>query len=176
MILSELAQRDVSHSHLAALDRIAETSREVLDAVGDLVWTTNARAETVGDLVTRMRSFATQLFEARGVDFEMQVVDVPLQRTLPPDRLRHIYLIFKEAVNNAAKHAQCSRAWVRLRFAEGVFTMQVSDDGIGFTPAAKPGHHGLENLKTRAAVLKGSIEWRVDSGTSVELSLPCLFR
>jgi signal transduction histidine kinase len=39
VILSEVAQRNGKSSHAAALDRIAKTSREVLDAVGDLVWT-----------------------------------------------------------------------------------------------------------------------------------------
>ncbi len=172
VILSEVAQRNGKSSHAAALDRIAETSREVLDAVGDLVWTTNAQAETVGDLVRRMRSFATQLFEAKDIEFEMQVLDLPLQRTLSPDSLRQLYLIFKEAVNNAVKHSQCSHARVVLRYEGGVLTMRVCDDGVGFTLAAKPGHHGLESLKSRAGLLKGTIEWRFEAGTIVEVKVP----
>jgi signal transduction histidine kinase len=172
VILSEVAQRNGKGSHAAALDRIAETSREVLDAVGDLVWTTNAQRETVGDLVHRMRSFATQLFEAKDIEFEMQVFDLPLQSTMGPDSLRHLYLIFKEAVSNAVKHSQCSHARVLLRYEGGALTMQVCDDGVGFTPAAKPGHHGLESLKSRAGLLNGTIEWHFESGTTVELHVP----
>ncbi|HEY1984730.1 MAG TPA: two-component regulator propeller domain-containing protein [Terracidiphilus sp.] len=172
VILSEVALRDGKRSHAAALDRIAETSREVLDAVGDLVWTTNAQTETVGDLVRRMRSFATQLFEAKGIEFEMQVSDLPLQSPLEPGNLRQLYLIFKEAVNNAVRHSQCSHAQVLLRYEGGVFTMRVCNNGVGFTPAAKPGHHGLESLKARASLLKGSIVWRFESGTTVELNVP----
>jgi len=172
VILSEVAQRNGKGSHAAALDRIAETSREVLDAVGDLVWTTNAQSETVGDLVRRMRSFATQLFEAKDIEFEMMVFDLPLQSGLEPESLRHLYLIFKEAVNNAVKHSQCSHARVVLRWEGEVFTMQVCDNGIGFTPAAKPGHHGLQSLKARAGLLHGTIEWRFESGTTVELNIP----
>ena len=176
VILSEVAQRDGKSSHTAALDRIAETSREVLDAVGDLVWTTNANTETLADLVRRMRAFATQLFEAKEIEFEMQTIDLPLEKTLPPDSLRHLYLIFKEAVNNAARHAQCSRVRVLLRHEFGAFLLQVSDDGIGFIPAAKPGHHGLENLKARAVQLRGAIQWRIESSTTVELNVPYLFK
>ena len=76
----------------------------MLDAVSDLVWTTNGRSETVADLVRRMRSFANQLLEAKQIEFEMQTIDLPLEKMLSPDTLRHLYLIFKEAVNNAAKH------------------------------------------------------------------------
>jgi signal transduction histidine kinase len=176
VILSEVAQRDGKNPHAALLDRIAETSRDVLNALGDLVWTTNSGDETVADLIQKMRSFATQLFEAKGMEFEMRTIDLPLERTLLPDVLRHLYLIFKEAVNNAAKHSQCSRTRVVLRCERGGFVMQVSDNGIGFIPAAKPGHHGLENLKIRAAQLQGTIEWRIESGTTVELNVPYLFK
>jgi ligand-binding sensor domain-containing protein len=176
VILSEVAQRDGKSSHAVALDRIAETSREVLDAVGDLVWTNNAQSETLGDLVRRMRSFATQLFEAKDVEFEMQLSNLPLQRGLSPENVRQLYLIFKEAVNNVARHSHCSHARVVLSYERGIFSMQVCDDGIGFTPAAKPGHHGLESLRVRAGLLKGTIEWRFESGTTVELNVPYLYR
>ena len=63
-----------------------------------------------------------------------------------------------------------------LRYSGGMFRLEVSDDGIGFTPAAKPGHHGLANLANRAAQLKGTIHWRVEGGTTVELNVPYLFK
>lgn len=112
-IMSEVARRDTGGS--AALDRIAETSREVLDAVGDLVWATSPSAERFEDLIHRMRAFATQLLEAQGADFTLQVTGVPLEKTLSPEWVRQVYLIFKEAVNNAAKHSGCTCARAELR-------------------------------------------------------------
>jgi len=47
-----------------------------------------------------------------------------------------LLLIFKEAVNNAARHSQCSKVRIDLQ-ADGPFlSLVVSDDGIGFDPAA----------------------------------------
>jgi signal transduction histidine kinase len=113
VILSEVALRDGRSSHAYALDRIAETSREVLDAVGDLVWTTNAQAETLGDLVRRMRSFATQLFEAKDIEFEMQVCDLPLESVLGPGSRRHEY---GSKRLTARMLSYCSNCWSRLAF------------------------------------------------------------
>ncbi len=175
VILSEVAQRAGTNSPADALDRIAETSREVLNSVGDLVWATNATTERIEDLVQRMRSFATQLFEAQDVEFDLEVIDVPLRKTLSPEVLRQLYLIFKEAVNNAAKHSQCTHARSVLRFARGTLTMRIIDNGVGF-PAGTSGpqsdHHGLESLKARARNLRGTIEWRFEQGTLVELIVP----
>ena len=172
VILSEVAQRQEADSQSTALHRIAEASREVLEAVGDLVWTTNASTETVEDLVRRMRSFATQMFEAKDVHFEMQVTEVPLQRGLSPVGMRQLYLIFKEAVNNAARHSQCTCARVELTYERGILIMRVCDDGVGFKPEPKPGHHGLLSLRARAASLGGTIEWHCGPGTTVELRVP----
>jgi ligand-binding sensor domain-containing protein/signal transduction histidine kinase len=172
VILSEVAQREDKDSQVAALDRIAETSREVLNAVGDLVWATNASKERIEDLVRRMRFFATQLFEAKDVEFRMHVIDLPEHMELSPEVLRQLYLIFKEAVNNAAKHSQCSQARVTLRFERGILTMEIVDNGIGFKPEMKPDRHGLQSLKIRAATLGGTIKWRCEQGTTVEVRVP----
>lgn len=172
VILSEVAQRQEADSQSTALHRIAEASREVLEAVGDLVWTTRSSTETVEDLVRRMRSFATQMFEAKDVHFEMQVMEVPLQRALSPVGMRQLYLIFKEAVNNAARHSQCLCAKVELTYERGILIMRVCDDGVGFKPEPQPGHHGLLSLRARAASLGGTIEWHCGPGTTVELRVP----
>jgi streptogramin lyase len=89
VILSEVARRGNGGGPVPeALDHIADTSREVLDAVGDLVWATNATAARIEDLIPRMRSFASQLFEAQGVEFELRVSGTPFGKPLSPEALR----------------------------------------------------------------------------------------
>ena len=179
VILSEVGQRGItagtSNAPTAAqtLDRIAETSREVLDSVGDLVWATNASTERLDDLIRRVRSFATQLFEAQGVEFELRTADLPLQKSLSPETLRQLYLIYKEAVNNAAKHSGCTHAEAELRFFQGTLTLRITDNGKGFGPQVKPGHHGLESMQARAKSLGGKLVWHsAGGGTTVELCVP----
>jgi signal transduction histidine kinase len=173
VILSEVAQRPGQNFAAAtALDRIAETSREVLDSVGDLVWAIDPRTEHLEDLIRRMRAFSTQVFEAKNVEFQFEAIDVPLQKTISPEVLRQVYLIFKEAVNNAARHSQCTRSAVSLLGSPSLLTLTVSDNGKGFTPANGHDQHGIESLKARAAALQGEIRWTFLTGTEVTLRLP----
>lgn len=174
VILSEVAQRAVNASDEVRefTSRIAQTSREALDSVGDLVWATKAQTEHLEDLVSRMRRFSTQLFEAQGVDFQFEADGLPGRMPLGLELMRQLYLIFKEAVNNAARHSHCTAAKVSLRFAEGRLTMRVTDNGSGFQPGDGPDHHGIESLKARSKAVNGRIEWRQEAGTTVELIVP----
>ncbi len=173
-ILSEVARRASPDgpSWQDVMQRIADTSREVLDSVGELVRSTRQQDEHIEDLVRRMRSFATQLFEAQDVEFTLSAAGLPLQSKLNPEVIRQLYLIFKETVNNAAKHSKCTCVRARLELVGGALTLEVADDGIGFDGSAKPGHHGVESLKARAAALGGVIDWRHERGTTVHLEVP----
>lgn len=53
-----------------------------------------------------------------------------------------------------------------------IMTLRVIDNGKGFNLESKPGHHGLDSLRSRAGALNGRIEWRNENGTVVELSCP----
>ena len=119
-----------------------------------------------------MRSFATQVFEAKDVEFQFEAIEVPLQNSISPEVLRQVYLIFKEAVNNAARHSQCTRAAVSLKASHSFLVLTVSDNGKGFIPSNGHDQHGIESLKTRAAVVKGEISWTFEAGTEVALRFP----
>jgi signal transduction histidine kinase len=132
----------------------------------------NARSEHLEDLIRRMRAFAIQVFESKDVEFQFEATDVPLQKTISPEVLRQVYLIFKEAVNNAARHSGCTRSAVSLKGGQSFLTLTVSDNGKGFTPSKGHDQHGIESLKARAAALKGEISWTCQAGTEVTLRFP----
>jgi signal transduction histidine kinase len=51
---------------------------------------------------------------------------------------RHdIYLIFKETVNNIAKHSQCSEASIKIMIQKKSIILSIQDNGIGFDPIKK---------------------------------------
>lgn len=92
-----------------------------------------------------------------------------------PATREELLRIAREAVSNAARHAQPNCVTVRLD-ANDVVRLRVSDDGRGFDPAhGRPGGHGLISMTERAQRLGGElrIESRAEQGTSVELVVPC---
>jgi len=56
------------------LSQIAETSRGLVDAMGEIVWAMQPGHDGVDDLTTRMRHFAANIFTAREIDFEFNSV------------------------------------------------------------------------------------------------------
>ena len=105
-------------------------------------------------------------------------LDLPL--TLPAlplaSSVRHnVFLAFKEALNNAVRHAGATSVVVALKLAEDSFTLTVKDDGCGLVGVgALPRGHGLENMRRRLAEVGGrfEIESTPASGTCVSLIVP----
>ena len=97
--------------------------------------------------------------------------------SLKPEQRRETYLILKEALNNAARHASASRVEV-LATAEGrVLRIAVEDDGQGFAPGAAPreeGGRGLPSMKDRARRAGGRLEIASEPGrgTRVLVTVP----
>ena len=86
------------------------------------------------------------------------------------------YRTAQEALTNVSKYAQCSQVKIDLSDAEGVLTLEISDNGLGISSAAleNPKAFGIRGLKERAKVVGGwlDISTRQGAGTTVILSIP----
>ena len=85
---------------------------------------------------------------------------------------KNFYLIFKEALNNAAKYAQCKNVWVNISHGESHATMKIKDDGKGFNNSKQSAGNGLGNMQERARQMNGSlgVESGPNSGTVITLT------
>lgn len=170
-ILSEVAAR--THEDPGGqLGVIGTSARELVDAASDIVWSTDPRRDDLHSLIVRLRSFAADVLEARGVAWTVTAPELPARIKLDPERRRHLYLILKEAIHNAAKHAGASRVEVSIVADDGHLVATVRDDGRGFDEASLPGTgNGLANMRARAADAGGTLEVRTKGGTEVVLRI-----
>ncbi len=87
----------------------------------------------------------------------------------------HLYLIAKEAVNNAIRHGKPQNILISLDTGHGMTTLTVKDDGIGISgvPSSNQGR-GLHIMKYRAKMIHAllSIKQGTNGGTIVTCSLP----
>lgn len=174
-ILSEVAQQNLANSgQTEPLMKIATTSRELLDSMSDIVWAVNPHRDHMADLVQRIRHFASEVLTARNIQFQFSASGMETAMKLNPDLRRHIYLIFKESVNNVVRHSECSKADISLTMDGGVFIMKVSDNGEGYDPAVMSDGHGLESMRERARKMGGSlaVNSKQGEGTTVMLRMP----
>ena len=115
-----------------------------------------------------------KVLDVKDIDYQM---DIP--RNLPVRNLdiatrRNVYLIFKEAVNNAVKYSNCTRMDISLQLAGGNLALSVADNGTGFEVTGGRKGNGLDNMEKRARDVGGTLRLVTapGRGTRIDLSLP----
>ena len=181
-VLSQYASRQASRGGDEArgsLARITELSGSVVDAMSDVVWSINPARDRMSDLVHRMRRFANDLFSETDVDLDLDLPADDADEPLSPEVRRQIFLVFKEALHNAARHARASAIRVSFRRERDELLLVVADDGKGIAPQASPASGlGLANMRRRAAGIGGTLEVGAPAGggTEVRLRIPASTR
>jgi signal transduction histidine kinase len=175
-VLSEVARGRVQGDHNLTdlIGRIADISRQLIDAMSDLVWATNPERDSVRDLQQRMRRFASDTLDAQNIRLRFDAPGDDLNVRLDPHIRREVFLIFKEGINNLRRYAQCKQAQVALQILDSSLVLTMEDDGIGLDPTVHGNGLGLRSMRERAERLRADL--RVDSaagkGTLLRLVVP----
>ena len=171
-LFSEVAQHQ-SKDVLPMLQSINESSRKMLDAMADIVWTINPENDNFEKIILRMKSFAYELLGAKKIDFEFEADDNVSTLKLPMDVRKNLYLIFKEATNNMVKYAEADKASFSISGNKEKLTMFIRDNGKGFDLSKNSQGNGLKNMKRRATEIGGNllIESETGIGTTIQIIL-----
>jgi ligand-binding sensor domain-containing protein/two-component sensor histidine kinase len=175
--LSEMLRQQARQVDSQIADRlgvIANASRQSVEAMGDIVWAVNPKRDNVVDLAHRMRRFANDSLTPRNIEFHLDAPTPNQNVRVNTEVRREVLLVFKEAINNVARHSGCRNASAALKIERGRLVLIVSDDGHGFDEARIDHGHGLESMRRRAEKLGGKIEMssRDGEGTTVSLTAP----
>jgi ligand-binding sensor domain-containing protein/signal transduction histidine kinase len=156
------------------LGSIARIARESVASMSDIVWAINPARDSLLDLTRRMRQHADEIFSLRGIELRFTAPGAHDGLKLGVDVRRDLLLIFKEAVNNSARHSRSSRVEIELRVEPSRLLLTIVDNGVGFDTSLDRGGQGLMSMRRRADRLKGALEITSGGGfgTTVMLTLP----
>ena len=152
------------------LQQIGETSRRIVTTMDDIVWSIDARNDTVGDLTDRMQDYARNLLSNSGISYDFIFEHLDTNHSLPVEVRQNVYLIFKEMINNAAKHSKATHIDVRLSRHNNSSSMFIKDNGVGLANQTRKTGHGLKNLRLRAERINANIEFIDRDGFGIELT------
>lgn len=153
------------------LIKITHNATEMMESMSDIVWNIIHKNDAFESILSRMREHAYQLFEAKGYILHFHFDEGLLKRKMSMEKKRDFYLIYKEALNNIAKHANGKNIWISLTSQNNIISIVITDDGKGFDSALKSSGNGLSNMLHRAKTLNGELKIVSDpnNGTRVEL-------
>jgi signal transduction histidine kinase len=148
------------------LTEIADSARGVVDSMSDIVWSIDPRRDDLQNLVQRLRQFASEVLEAKSIDWELRAPPEVMNLKLDPEDRQHLFLIFKEGINNVVRHSHGAKSVTLSIRVEGRYLVgELNDDGCGFTPkhpeeerARGRGGNGLPNMRSRAEQSGGRLE------------------
>ncbi len=176
-LLSEVVNQRISTSEkriTEPLGMIAETSRELVDSMSDIVWAINPQKDTLSDLMGRMHRFAADVLTAANINLKWQSPDSDADIPIGANVRREIFLIFKESINNMVKHSGCTEGNLEVRLNDESLELIMRDNGKGFDIAGESDGHGLASMTERAHGLGGNFEIvsQIAEGTTIRLEVP----
>jgi signal transduction histidine kinase len=153
----ELEQLDATGPVGEELGEIGQLTRGALAEMRALILELRPGALAEEGLVAALAKQASALSAREGLVIEVDGPDADLP--LGPEVEEQLYRLGQEALANVVKHARASSATVRIAATDDIVTIEVTDDGRGFDPAAVgPEHFGLRSMRGRAADLGGRLE------------------
>jgi signal transduction histidine kinase len=178
LLHSKAARREMSGQPARLperLEAIETTAVDMTRVMDEIVWAVNPRNDTFDGLVTYLGRYAEEFLKLAGLRCRLDLpLDVPAWPVAA--KVRHgLFLAFKEALNNVAKHAAASVVRISVRTQDDGFELSITDDGKGFEleQGERAGRNGLANMRSRLAEIGGAclIESELGKGTRIYFRL-----
>jgi two-component sensor histidine kinase len=138
------------------------------EALDDIVWSINPKNDDWKILIARMRRYAAEILENAGIRYVIDFAEDVPQTRLSLESRRDIYLIFKETINNAARHSGAKFVQIGFSKEHENWVLKIKDDGKGFDVESSSERNGLKNIKYRCERINAAYELASspDGGTS----------
>jgi len=140
------------------LQKISEQSVQLMENIGDIVWSMKSSKEETVNLSTKIKNFASDVLSAAEINYQINVDESDDVSVKSITARRNILMIIKEAINNAVKYSGASNITINIKKADATFIINITDNGKGFdVETKKETGNGLSNMQKRAAELNGSV-------------------
>jgi signal transduction histidine kinase len=169
-LLTEVLKKRIDTSLNPEVNRISDTSADMVDKMNEIIWALNTSNDTISSLIAYVRKFATNFLQEANIELvflENAIPDhIPIEGTVR----RNIYLTLKEAIHNIVKHSSAQKVNIQVAVTDHL-TIEVKDDGkgINFDQLSIFGN-GLTNMKKRIEDIGGTFSIENNNGTLIKLT------
>lgn len=187
MLLSQSGSQrpDPADKSARALREILLTVREVTRAMDEVVWAINPLHDSVESTVTYLHRYASRFSEAANIRCRFELPMTSDSRQLNAGVRHLLFMVFKEGLNNVAKHSGATEVNVLVSSLEQSLIVEIADNGKGVSngdasplgtgdPDRLEAGSGILGMTKRAAEFGGTCDVlpREPAGTIVRFTLP----
>ncbi|HEY9510555.1 MAG TPA: sensor histidine kinase, partial [Verrucomicrobiae bacterium] len=174
--LSAVESRDgtVPEGTRSQLRKVSEKSRYLVASLDEIVWAINPANDYLPKLANYLCHVAEEFFSTTSIRCRLDVDERFPPVTLTSETRHNLYLAFREALNNVAKHSEATEVWLRFKWNDGVLNISIEDNGCGFVEATAKSGEGLINMRRRLDKIGGRYDLasQPGEGTVSRISLP----
>ncbi len=175
-MLSQMAvAKDVNEddSRKTILTKMSINAKETMDKMGDIVWMIKPGVGEENSLKQRMERFVYEICEPKNITADIQLGKLENIKFTMQQR-KNLYLIFKEAVNNAVKYSETEKMEISITEQQKQYILIIKDYGKGFNSSLIAKGNGLDNMQHRAKDLGGKLDIvsSPGNGTTITLVIP----
>ncbi|UYQ92608.1 hypothetical protein MKQ68_21230 [Chitinophaga horti] len=175
-LLSEMAKikadKDVSLSK-EYIEQISEKSREMIDAMDDVLWSIQPENDSMQKTLLRINEFSDGLQSSHGVTVKMEVDNKVTGLTLDMKIRQDIYFLYKDALSYIVQYAEGTTVLVNMDLVKSRFLLKIHAPGPFTVVEAAADARYFEAMQQRAAQLPALLDIQTDKrGIAVILQVP----
>lgn len=150
---------------------IQTKSGAMINTMNDVIWSIDSRNDRLESLIDRIKRTAMDLASSKEIRVDFQIKISTPHKNLKVNLRQNIFLIVKEAINNAVKYSGAELITIRISESSDILNISVVDNGSGLPEKIESKGSGLKNMKHRAELINGKVNFINNNGLTIELSV-----
>lgn len=149
---------------LQTMGRAADESYDLIRGTLAILQSTDS-----SDLYRLFTRYAEQIQERSNIRMDCSSQGEP--RPLSAPRMRQLFYIYREVLNNIEKHAHADHVTMQMSWDTHQLNLVICDNGAGFDPKQVHfgSHYGLKFMRERVELLNGSLTVQSSTGTGTRV-------
>jgi signal transduction histidine kinase len=156
------------------LDRMSNDAQEMVSGMSEMIWAISPHNNTIEKLTDRLQVYAAGILSAKNISFLLDCDEELKKVKLSVEFRKNVFLILKEAINNAAKYSGATEVRLIISKRDNRFVATLSDNGRGFDISSHAEGNGLKNMHQRADEIQSQAEINSELNKGTSVTFMCL--
>jgi len=162
--------KDGNIDQAEVLEQLDTNAAEIMNHLNDTIWVLKNEKLLFINLADRFKLWIQRVMKNYPNIKYFITENINEDIALTPIKILHLFLVLKEALNNALKHSECTELRIHFQCVNSnEWKVSISDNGVGFDTDNSIEGNGIGNLKLRAKASNFNVLWNRIKPTGTEI-------